>query len=528
MRKGVQAPPGGRLCDALARPEAYPGAVGEVIVCETHISWVFLTGDRAFKLKKPVVLDFLDYGSPPRRRAMCESEVALNRRLAPDVYLGVRGVALDDGTAELIAPDDPRAVDFLVEMRRYPERDTLASRLQRGELRTDEVVAVARTLASFHARARRAGVPGRPPLAVERRFERNLHELLGGIEGRGEIGRVLALERFAHGFVSDHAQELSRRAATGAVRDGHGDLRAEHVVVGDRVQIVDCIEFDPALRELDVADDLAFLVFDLAARGGERFGRALVAAYRAAGGDAGPDALIAFYAAYRALVRAKVALVRASQLEPGGAEHGHESAVARDLIAVAERFAWRARRPVVIVVCGVPASGKSHLASALAEQSGLPHLSSDVTRKALAGVGAGERLPGASYDAGWNARTYRELGERARAAAGGRGGAVVDATFRRRTDRDAFAMAFGDCGPQLFVECRAPAAVLAARAAEREHDPDRVSDAGPAVVAEQRDRWEPLDEVPADAHLIVRTDRPLARVIGDVLGALDERLSVLR
>ena len=138
------------------------------------------------------------------------------------------------------------------------------------------------------------------------------------------------------------------------------------------MRIVDCVEFDPGLRELDVADDLAFLVFDLAALGGERLGEVLVDAYRDAGGDPGSDALIAFYAAYRALVRAKIALVRGAQLPGTSAEHGQQSAHARDLISLAERFAWRARRPLIIVVCGVPASGKSHLAHALAERSGLP------------------------------------------------------------------------------------------------------------------------------------------------------------
>lgn len=512
------------LRDALACPESYPGHLTAVEVRETHISWVFLAGDRAYKLKKPVVLDFLDYGTAERRRAMCETEVVLNRRLAPEVYLGVRGVALADGVAKLTAPDDARAVDFVVEMRRYEERDTLASRLQRGELRVVDVEAVARALASFHAGARPVEGLARPLLTVERRFDRNLHELLSGIEQRGEIGRVLALERFAHAFITAHSQELRRRAGGGAVREGHGDLRAEHVIVGERVEIVDCVEFDAALREVDVGDDLAFLAFDLAARGGARFGAELVRAYREAGGDPGPDSLVAFYAAYRALVRAKVALVRASELASGGADHGRESARARDLIAVAERFAWQARLPLLIVVCGVPASGKSHLARALSELSGLRHLSSDVTRKMLGGVSAAERLPARSYGADWNARTYRELGRRANASLTAHGGAVIDATFRHALDRQSFAGALDGSAPRLFVECRAPACVLVKRAAQRERDPQSTSDAGFAVVAREQTRWQPLDEVPADAHLIVRTDRPISHILADVIGAVDERL----
>jgi predicted kinase len=250
-------------------------------------------------------------------------------------------------------------------------------------------------------------------------------------------------------------------------------------------------------------------------------------AYRRACGDPGPDALIAFYAAYRALVRAKVALLRGAQLPGTSAEHGQHSAHARDLVSLAERFGWRARRPLVIVVCGVPASGKSHLAQALAELSGLPHLSSDVIRKRLAGLRPTERAPGETYGADWNERTYAELGRRASEALAGDGGAIVDATFRHRDDRRAFTAALGARRPLVFIECQAPGPVLARRAAHREQAPDRVSDASPAVVLREQSRWEALDEIAASAHLTVRTDRPVEQITADVLALLDRRLAEL-
>lgn len=508
---------------ALARPESYPDRPPAVEVRETHISWVFLAGELAYKLKKPVVLEFLDYGTPARRREMCREEVRLNRRLAPDIYLSVRGVAPTPDGVELTGADDPRAVDFLVEMRRYEESQTLAAKLDRGELEREDVVAVGRVLARFHAGARRVVSDGSPVIAVERRFQRNLHELLGCVEQRGEVGRVLALERFAHAFIAAHVQTFQTRAGDGHVREGHGDLRAEHVIVNGKLAIVDCVEFDPGLRELDVADDLAFLVFDLAAHGAERFAEPLVRAYRDAGGEPGDDALIAFYAAYRALVRAKVALVRSAEHPSVSAEHGRESAAARDLIGLAERFAWRARLPLVIIVCGPPASGKSCLASALAELSGLPHLSSDVTRKRLAGVHPTKRAPNETYSSEWSALTYAELGRRAAREVAARGGAVVDATFRHLTDRQAFTSAFRGAAPTLFIECQAPRSVLAQRAARRERDRLRVSDADRSIVLRERETWEPLDEVPAGAHVALRTDRPVAEIVGDVLALFDRR-----
>ncbi|MHB1568266.1 MAG: bifunctional aminoglycoside phosphotransferase/ATP-binding protein [Solirubrobacteraceae bacterium] len=493
-------------------------------VRETHISWVFLAGDRAYKLKKPIVLEFVDYGTAARRRRMCEAEVALNRRLAPDVYLGVRGVALASGHARLTDPEDPEAVDHVVEMRRFDERGTLAAALERGELRSEQVRAVGAALAAFHARVAPVAPRAASTLAVERRFERNVHELLECVGESGEIGRVLALRRFAHACIVARAEVFEDRASREFVRDGHGDLRAEHVLIGPPVQVVDCVEFDPGLRALDVADDLAFLVFDLTAHGGERFAAELLHSYRAAGGDPGEDWLVSFYAAYRALVRAKVALVRASQLPPGGAEHGAASAHARDLIAVAERFAWRARLPLILVVCGVPASGKSVLASELAEMSGLPHLSSDVTRKQLAGLDPSERAPRSAYSADASMRTYRELGRRAGSALHAGGGAVIDATFRRRADRRAFAAELADDAPVLFVECWAPDEVLAARAQQREREPDRISDADAEVVLRERANWEPLSEVAAGAHILLRSDRPVHEMVSDVLALMDRRL----
>ena len=510
--------------DALARPQTYVHRPAAVEVRETHISWVFLAGQLVYKLKKPLVLDFLDYGSPARRREMCREEVRLNRRLAPDLYLGVRGVVPTADGVRLTDEDDPRAVDYVVEMRRYDETQTVAAKLDRGELRGRDVVRLGRLLVRFHEDAPRATPDRAPVLAAERRFERNLRELLVNVEQRGEIERVQSLERFAHAFVTAHAHTFVARASRGHVREGHGDLRAEHVLLGDHIRIVDCAEFDLGLRELDVADDLAFLVFDLAVRGGERFGELLVQAYRDGGGDPGPDPLIAFYASYRALVRAKVALVRGAQVPGTSAEHGQGSAHARDLIAVAERFAWRARRPLVIVVCGVPASGKSHLAHALAELSGLAHLSSDAIRKRLVGLAPTERAPRESYSSEWNARTYAELGNHARHELAANGGAIVDATFRHEPDRHAFVAALGGTAPIVFIECCAPAAVLVRRAAHREHDRRRISDAGLDIVLRERSSWEPLDEVPPSAQLTVRTDRSTERITGDVLALLDRRL----
>src|SRR5579862_6460780 len=222
---------GAAVLAALMRPDFYAETVDLVEVRETHISWVFLAGDRAYKLKKPLVLPFLDYGTPQRRREMCQEEVRLNARLAPRLYLGVRAVAARREGLVLAGVTDAGAVDYVVEMRRYDERSTLAARLRRGELRRTQMVTLARRLAAFHEQARRVPAVGAPALGVQRRMDENFHELLAIVEQRAELECVLELERFANAFVMAHAQLLFTRARRGLVREVHGDLRAEHVVL---------------------------------------------------------------------------------------------------------------------------------------------------------------------------------------------------------------------------------------------------------------------------------------------------------
>ena len=283
---------------------------------ETHISWVLLAGELAFKLKKPLRLPFLDYGTLERRHALCREEVRLNSRLAPDVYRGVRAVVPAADGVRIADEDDPAAIEYAVEMRRYADESTLDRRLAAGAAGEPEVRDVARRLARFHADADIPPNPERAVPALEAMLDENFATL-------GELAVDPAVlddaQRLAAAFLSGRRVELEQRARSGSVRDGHGDLRAEHVVLERGIEVVDCVEFDPALREIDVALDLAFLAMDLR-RFDERLARALVTAYREAGGDPGDDALLDFFAAQRALIRAKVSLMRAGQVSGADAE----------------------------------------------------------------------------------------------------------------------------------------------------------------------------------------------------------------
>jgi len=473
----------------------------QVIVHETHSSWVALVSDRAYKVKKPVVLPFLDYGAPERRRVACEQEVRLNRRLAPGLYLGVRSLVRIGDHLRLAAAGDPAAIEHVVEMRRFDPRDTLAARVCAGTVTAADARAIGERIASFHRSAPRVreADPGAERAALAETLD-TLRDL-----GRPERGLGRALDA----LLEAREPELARRARQGCVREGHGDLRAEHVLLRDGgIEVADCVEFSAELRRVDCGADLAFLVMDLERLERPNLAAAVVAGYRDAGGDPGEDRLIALHAAARALVRAKVELIRIEQ--EGGPERA--SGPADRLVSVAERLTWRAYAPLLVAITGVAASGKSTLARAVGAASGFPMFDSDVVRKQLAGVPPSARLDASAYGAGHDRRVYRTLLQRGVMAAVRDGGAIVAATFRQSCDRRALVAAAhaADLG-LLVLECRVPAAVLRDRAERRASAASDPSDASADVAMRQLREWAPLPEglphVEVDTLLSARDQR---------------------
>jgi hypothetical protein len=545
---GEAGAPGAPPPDATARRlrAALEHATGEpVAVRETHISTVLLTRDRAYKVKKAVRMGFVDQSTPEQRRALCEQEVRLNQPLAAGVVLGVRAIVPRGEDVALADADVPGAIDWAVEMRRFAEDDTLAARLGRGAVREADLAAVARRIAAFHRAAepvRVADAPGR----VRARSERNLAELRPLLDGVAPAETADAAMRFVEAFVTAHGATLQARADAGLVVDAHGDLRAEHVVLEDgRVAIVDRLEFDRELRVIDVADDLGFLAMDLEALGARWAADALVRAYRAAAGDGGaahgaddragpgtpprggatraaadvaPDRLVAFFGVHRAHVRAKVALLRAAQLDGADAERAVDAG--RALLALADRLAWRARGPLLLLVTGPPASGKSTLARALAAASGLPVVSSDAERKRALGLAPAERAPAAAYTAEQRAAVYRRLAERAVEALAAAGGAIVDATFGDARLQEAFFSALAADVPVTVVECAVPPDVLARRARERTPENAHGSDADADVARHLAESFTPVS-VPGVNRLTVHADGPPDRLAQRVAFSLD-------
>ena len=510
----------------MLEPGFYPHGPDSVELRDTHISWVFLADELAYKVKKPVVFPFLDYGTLRRRHQMCREEVRLNRRLAPQIYLRVVGIIRAVGHYSL-APEDDNAVEYAVEMRRVNEERSLAALAVRQKLGPVHVEAVARRLARFHAEVAPAPAQARDVGRLVAALKENLTTLREAGSALLPQPRLDAAERFTWRFLSARRAELEARARDGLVRECHGDLRAEHVIVpvGGEVYVYDCVEFNPGFRHIDVGADISFLVMDLSRLGAEALSVQLIDDYRKAGGNPGDRSLLSFFASYRAWVRAKIACLRALDLDDEGLERRRERAEADEFLGLGHRFAWRARQPLVLLVCGIASTGKTTLARELALISGWPHISSDLIRKRIAGLAPTERASSEHYSREFTLRTYSELGRAAHDALRRGRGVIVDATFHRRSERGAFRRGLGDRqAPLLFVECRAPREVLLDRIRRRELEPGGISDADAEVMLRQLAEFEPLEEVPAVARTELVTEARPIELVAEVEDFVDRSL----
>lgn len=490
-----------RLIERLQRsPQAFHHPASDVQRIETHISWVLLAGDYAYKLKKPLKLDFLDYSTLALRRAACEEELRINRRAAPGLYLGLVPVT-GQARAPRMGGDGP-VLDWAVQMRRF-EQDALLSRLiAQGRLLPGQIDQLARQLARFHTSAAVApadGAFGAPETVrrVVRQVVAPLREPVGQI-GDPELAAELdGLARWTEAQGQALEGLFAQRLAQGRVRECHGDLHLGNLVLVDgEPQLFDAIEFNPRFRWIDVMADLAFVLMDLQARGRADLAWRLLNAWLEQTGDYAGLRLLPYYLVYRALVRARVAGLRLAQLT-GQARQ----AAAQELgayLGLAAQFT-REREPRLWLTCGVSGSGKSSQSQALVESRGLVRLRADVERKRLFGLppeasSAGLAGPGI-YTAEASRRTYARLALLARELLAAGWPVLVDASFLHRAQRSAFRAQARELGVScLILAFEAPEALLRERVRSRALAGGDASEADEAVLQSQLAHREPLDE----------------------------------
>jgi aminoglycoside phosphotransferase family enzyme len=517
------------LIEALRRPEAYPHApTGPVEVVQTHISVLFFAGDRVFKVKKPVRLDFLDYSTLESRRRFCDEEVRLNRRLAPNTYVGVVPIALD-GSGGVRVGGKGAPIEYAVEMVRLPAERMMDAFLERGAIDNEQMNAIVEVLARFHEGCPTgAGVDEHGgPDEIGRQIEENVEELrafVGGSLG-ASIHRRLA-DR-ARAWLAENREQLKRRVGDGRIREGHGDVHAGNIcLLPDGIVIYDCIEFTPRFRCRDVACELGFLAMDLDFRCFRGFAQYLLRRYAAVTGDPDLPDVAAFYKMHLAAIRGKVASIKSADAAVDDAERRAARQEAMRYFHLAASYTLP---PALIVTCGLPGTGKSHVARAAARPFEAVILRSDVVRKQLAGIAPAERGGAGDLDEGiytpaFTERTYDTVLEQARGHLAHGRSVVLDATFSTRRLRDAaFAAAAAAGAPALLIEVVTPAETVEAWLRERAHDPTEVSDADLAVHQHARERFEPTDERAAGERVEVdgRMDaETMAGVVVDGLIAL--------
>ena len=504
---------------------------------ETHISWVLLRGQDVYKLKKPVSLGFLDFSSPAKRRAACEAEVRLNRRLAPRVYRGCVPVTRDaSGRHRIGGPG--KTVDWAVHMARLAEGTRADVLLSEDRLDASYLAQIAERLAAFHATARCDAETSRFGTieAIATNVKENFEQTRETLETYLDSTEADEVEAWQLDFLQRHEGLFAARRRDGRVRDGHGDLRLEHIYLGgedgvasteEGVVIVDCIEFNQRFRYADVCADVAFLAMDLAWHGRPDLAERFLAAYARAANDYQLYPLVDFYESYRAFVRGKIASLVAEDPNLPTPARQRLAADARRYYLLALASERRALLPPrVVAVGGIIATGKSTVAGALGAELASPVIEADRTRKALLGVPSTEPLHehawSGAYAPEFTGKVYAELLERGDAVLRSGRTVILDASFRSREARTAARRLADRHGvPFLFVECRAEREVCRQRLACREQERS-VSDGRLEIFDDFVARWKPVDELPNAERLVLDTTKPLAAN----LERLRERLGV--
>jgi uncharacterized protein len=520
-----------RIYADLSRPEAFPEDVGEVSIEETHISIVFLVGDSVYKIKRPVDFGFLDFSTLEKRKFYGEEEVRLNSRLTYDVYYGVVPVTDNNGRYQ-IGGDGP-VKEWAVKMRRLPDEGVLADLVKKGTADEHVLNRVVERLVAFYPKAATGENVDEWGTAEAVGF--NIQENVD--QSKPYLNKFIAptqldlIDKASKAFLTGQADLMQQRVDTGKIRDGHGDLHLKHIIIEgprpEQLQIIDGVEFNPRIRCGDIAMDVAFLAMDLDFQRRPDLANHFINQLTERMDDKDMPRLVQFYKAYRAHVRAKVACFMSDNIAPELEEFVAVRSEIESYIDLATSYLVKARRPAVVIVGGLSGTGKSVLARRIARTLEAQWLSSDRIRKEITGHEPSDRLTDAYgsgiYSPEISQETYDTLISRGVSAASSGKSVVIDATFLdeewRARARDAFKVVDADL---QFVECWAPAEIVAQRLEDRQSDEDEASDAGSNIYEVQRERYgDQMSQVKDLNHIVIDTNRTSAEAFDDVLKTLD-------
>lgn len=512
------------LIAALQNPALYSHPVDGFRVIETHISWVILTGAYAYKMKKPVDFGFLNFTELASRKHFCEQELLLNQRMAPELYLQVLPIT---GTLEApIIGGEGEPIEYLVQMREFPQTQLMAEVQARGELTDAHIDALAEKIAQFHQSIPpvEANHPLNSAEAIVAPMRQNFEQIRPLLTEAADLQQLDALIDWTETSIERLYPLLEQRSQQGYIRECHGDLHLGNAaIINNKVVLFDCIEFNDPFRFIDIASDAAFLAMDLEDRGLKCQARRFLNGWLERTGDYAALELINLYKAYRALVRAKVSLFRLYQ-EQDAVERKVVIRQYRSYANLAESYSAIPSR-FLAVTHGVSASGKSHVALRLVEALGMLRLRSDVERKRLHGEQTEQSngLGAGIYSAEAGEATYQRLHTLAEAALNAGFSVVIDATYLKQEQRQAaWQVAEATGVPFLIIDCEAADAVIEQWLAQRQAEGSDPSDATMEVVKAQQASREPLSE--SERLLSRRLDTADASSLDSLLAAIRQRL----
>ncbi len=486
---------GSPLIDALCQANAYPHEVASVKLIETHISWVLLTGQFAYKIKKPVNFGFLDFSTLEQRHFYCQEEIRLNRRLAKDWYLEVVSITGESDRPKMGGSGE--AIEYAVKMKQFPSALTLKDKAESGQLGADEIDQIIEIVADFHGSIEQAGEqsPYGKSQDIRHWADENFRHIRPLLNDTHQLLQLEAIEAWEQNEWGKLSALMQQRKRQGFIRECHGDLHLGNMsLIDDKVIIFDCIEFNPMLRWIDVMNEVAFVVMDLQHLGYDAYAYRFLNHYLQQTGDYSGLALLRYYIVYRALVRAKVALLRKAQ-HPDAQTCEEIETEYTAFVNLAEKQS-QSCRPRLLITHGFSGSGKSTYASQLAERIGAIHLRSDVERKRLFGYSAQAKSE-SSVDAGIYTReageqTYYHLAGLAKAVLEAGYTVIVDATFLKVNHRSLFLQLANESKVEsTVIDFQAPDNMLCQRIRQRKNDP---SEATIEVLRQQQKSAQPLTD----------------------------------
>ena len=495
----------------MLRPEAYDHPVNDLRLIETHISWVILTGEYAYKIKKPVDFGFLDFSTLKKRKRYCEQELRLNRRLAPGLYLDI--VSITGSIDDPHISGDAEILEYAVKMAQFPQSAQLDNMLAAGELSFEHMDAFARMIADFHQRIEVAdkAVDYGDNQFVFQPVEENYSQIEQHIDTTPYRATLQTISEWSRSMSRRLDSDFKQRKHDGFIRECHGDMHLRNMVwLREQPMAFDCIEFNASLRWIDVISEVAFLVMDLQDRHQQQFANHFLNSYLEITGDYAGLSVLSFYLAYRAMVRAKVNALRLEQENINAEEKKQARLSFESYLALALSYTQQPR-PKLIIMRGMSASGKSTLSQQLVNNMGAIRIRSDVERKRIFDheptANTRNEIDRGIYSSQASEQTYSRLQELASNMIKNGYSVIVDAAFLKQEQRQPFQLLAESLGVRYnILEITAPPDTLRQRILAREHD---VSDADLAVLEHQLSNWQALHDRELTSAITVDTAEPV-------------------